>query len=77
MQRLMFPDCFVQKLSKKNLWGFGSTPPPPLVNEGLKKVVLYPLKLLLFKEVIGDLKLKKLKYFDNNFRCLYQISVGC
>ena len=62
MQRLMFLDCFVQKLSKKNLWGFGSIPPPPpppLVNEGLKKVVLYALKLLLFKEVIGDLKLKK------------------
>ena len=21
-------DCFVQNLSKKNLWGVGSTPPP-------------------------------------------------
>ena len=34
MQSLMFLGCFVQKLSKKNLWGFRSTP-PPLVKEGL------------------------------------------
>ena len=26
MQSLMLLACFVQKLSKKNLWGFGSTP---------------------------------------------------
>ena len=26
MQSLMFLDCFVEKLSKKNLWGVGSTP---------------------------------------------------
>ena len=71
MQRLMFLDCFVQKLSKKNLWRSARPPPPPPpVNEGLKKVVLYALKLLLFKEVIRDLKLKKQKHFDNKFRCL-------
>ena len=46
MQRLMFLDCFVQKLSKGNLWGVGS-----LVNEGLKKVVLYTLKLLLLRNL--------------------------
>ena len=28
MQRLMFLDCFVQKVSKKNLWGVGSTLSP-------------------------------------------------
>ena len=26
MQSLMFLACFVEKSSKKNLWGFGSTP---------------------------------------------------
>ena len=29
MQSLMFPNCFVQKLSKKKLWGVGSSLPPP------------------------------------------------
>ena len=33
MQSLMFLGCFDQKLSKKNLWGVGST--PLLVKEGL------------------------------------------
>ena len=28
MQSLMFLACFVQTLWKKNLWGYGSTPPP-------------------------------------------------
>ena len=32
MESLMFLDCFVTKLSKKNLWGVGLT---PLVKEGL------------------------------------------
>ena len=36
MKRLMFLGCFDQKLSKKNIWGVGSNPPPPLVQEGLK-----------------------------------------
>ena len=26
MQKLVFLACFYQKLLKKNLWGFGSTP---------------------------------------------------
>ena len=30
MLSLMFLDCFVQKLSKKNLWGFWLNLPPPL-----------------------------------------------
>ena len=34
MQSLMFLDCFVQKLWKKNLWGVGSIP-PPFGKEGL------------------------------------------
>ena len=34
MQSLMFLDCFVQRLLKKNLGGVGSTP-LPLVKEGL------------------------------------------
>ena len=33
MQSFMFPECFVQKLSKKNLWGSAQ---PPLVKEGLR-----------------------------------------
>ena len=35
MQSLMLLDCFVQKLLKKNLWGFGST--PPLLDKGRVK----------------------------------------
>ena len=34
MQSLMFLDCFVQKLSKKNLWGGGRL--DPLAKEGLR-----------------------------------------
>ena len=34
MQSLMFLACFVQKLLKKNFWGW--LDPPPLVKEGLK-----------------------------------------
>ena len=30
MQNLVFLTYLFQKLSKKNLWGVGSTPPPPL-----------------------------------------------
>ena len=35
MPSLMFLGCFGEKLSKKNLWRVGSTP-PPLVKEGLR-----------------------------------------
>ena len=35
MQSVMFLDCFVQTLSKKNLWGAADPPPPLLVKEGL------------------------------------------
>ena len=38
MQSLMFLDCFVQKLLKKNLWGRLDPPPsPPLGKRRVKK----------------------------------------
>ena len=37
MQSLMFPDCFVQKLSKENLWELCSSPPDKgMVKRSLK-----------------------------------------
>ena len=52
--------CFVQKLSKKNLWGGGGvgSTPPPLVKEGLNHLLgtdlcwyifCYYLFLVIFK----------------------------
>ena len=43
MQSLMFLGSFDQKLSKKNLWGVGSS---PLVKEGLKEWIRNKLKVL-------------------------------
>ena len=49
MQSVMVLDCFVQKLSKKNLWSVGLTPPPPtLVKEGLR--LCY--KKRIFKQIV-------------------------
>ena len=48
MQSLMFLDCFVQKVSKKNLLGVGSTHPPPLVKEALTADLgISPITLLV------------------------------
>ena len=42
MQSLVFLTYFLQKLSKKNLWGSArNPPPPPPVQEGLKPIYLH------------------------------------
>ena len=47
MQSLMPLACFVQKLSKKNLWG-SARPPPPL-GKGRVKVQERKIKTILLK----------------------------
>ena len=45
MQSLMFLDCFVQKLSKKNL-PVSPLPPTTLVKEGLRNFEAFPMQIL-------------------------------
>ena len=62
MQSLMFLDCFVQKLSKKNLLG-GWLDSPSLVKEGLRKSFKVRAKALVIQMHFQmRFHLKKQKY---------------
>ena len=70
MQSLVFLACSSKKVSKKNLWGVGSTSPPPsLLGKGrvkfLRRAVRSHLFLMARKEVLNVSLFANL--FQNSF----------